>query len=54
MTVDLLAKPHRDPAFMAALQADLIAAISKHLPRPCWLSVDLVRSGPAYFTEELT
>ena len=54
VTVDLLAKPHRDPSFMAALQADLVAAIGAHLPRPCWLSVDLVRSGPAYFTEELT
>ena len=54
VTVDLLANPHRYPAFMAALQADLVAAIGAHLPRPCWLSVDLVRSGPAYFTEQLT
>lgn len=54
VTVDLLAKPHRDPAFMAALQADLVEAISSRLPRPCWLSVDLVRSGAAYFTKELT
>ena len=52
--VALLAKPHRNMAFMAALQGELAAALAKHLPRPCWLSVDLVFSGPGYHTEKLT
>lgn len=52
--VALLAKPHRNAAFVAALQADLSAAIAQHLPRPCWLSIDLVFSGPGYHTEKLT
>lgn len=52
--IALLAKPHRDMAFMAALQADLKAALARHLPRPCWLSLDLVFSGPGYITEKLT
>ncbi len=26
--------PHRNAAFLAALQADLVAALSPHLPRP--------------------
>lgn len=54
LEVALLAKPHRNMAFMAALQADLSAALAKHLPRPCWLSVDLVFSGAGYHTEKLT
>lgn len=52
-TVSLLAKPHRGAAFVAALQADMVAALSAHLPRPCWLSVDVVFSGPGYHTEFL-
>ncbi|MEL6620212.1 MAG: hypothetical protein AAFY39_14145 [Pseudomonadota bacterium] len=52
-TVALLAKPHRGAAFVAALQADIVAALSAHLPRPCWLSVDVVFSGPGYHTEFL-
>jgi len=52
-TISLLSKPHRNAAFLAALNADLCAAAAKHLPRPCWISVDLVLSGPGYHTELL-
>lgn len=52
--VAILVKPHRDAAFVDALKLDLAAAIANHLPRPCWLSVDVVFSGPGYHTEELT
>jgi hypothetical protein len=52
-TVSLLAKPHRGAAFVAALQKDLTDLLSQHLPRPCWLSVDVVFSGPGYHTELL-
>lgn len=52
--VALLAKPHRNAAFLAALQKDLTEALSAHLPRPCWLSIDLTFSGPGYHTVELT
>ena len=53
LTAALLAKPHRGAAFTAALQADLREAMAAHLPRPCWLSIDIVYSGPGYLTEEL-
>ncbi|MEP4194918.1 MAG: hypothetical protein ABJL99_04695 [Aliishimia sp.] len=53
-TIALLAKPHRNAAFLAALNADLSAAVAKHLPRPCWMSIDLVFSGAGYNTELLT
>lgn len=52
-TVSLLTKPHRDVAFTAALQKDLVELISKHLPRPCWLSVDITFSSQTYHTEFL-
>lgn len=53
VTVSLLPKPHRTAAFIAALQSDLVQAISGELPRPCWLSVDLLISGTGYHTEYL-
>ena len=49
-TVALLAKPHRDAQFVADLQRDLSAALSAHLPRPCWLSIDITFSTPNYHT----
>lgn len=52
-TIALLAKPHRTAPFLAALQADLQSAIKAHLPRPCWMSIDLTLSGPGYHTEFL-
>lgn len=52
-TVSLLSKPHRNAAFTAALQKDLVARLSAHLPRPCWLSVDLTYSKSTYHTEFL-
>ncbi|MEM8654198.1 MAG: hypothetical protein AAGF36_05595 [Pseudomonadota bacterium] len=52
-SVALLAKPHRTAAFTAALQQDLVALISAHLPRPCWLSVDISYSSQTYHTEFL-
>lgn len=53
VSVALLAKPHRNAAFMAALQTDLVDLISAHLPRPCWLSVDISFSTQNYHTEFL-
>lgn len=53
-SIALLAKPHRDAGFLAALHRDLETALSAHLPRPCWLSIDLTLSGPGYLTKELT
>ncbi|WP_415920490.1 hypothetical protein [Tateyamaria sp. SN6-1] len=53
-TVALLSKPHRNAAFVAALQADLVNALGRDLPRPCWLSVDITFSGPCNHTELLT
>ncbi|MBY5932588.1 hypothetical protein KUV51_06215 [Tateyamaria omphalii] len=52
-SVALLAKPHRGAAFTAALQKELVDVISAHLPRPCWLSVDITFSSQTYFTEFL-
>ena len=52
-TVALLSKPHRNAAFTAALQKDLVNVIGAHLPRPCWLSVDITYSTPTYHTEFL-
>lgn len=52
-TVALLAKPHRNASFTAALQKDLVARLSAHLPHPCWLSVDLTYSTSTYHTEFL-
>ena len=52
--IALLSKPYRDAAFTAALQSDLFELIAAFLPRPCWLSVDLVYSGQGYRTELLT
>ena len=53
MTLTLLAKPHRDAAFVDALKADLVAAVSAHLPRPCWFSIDISFSTRNYHTELL-
>ncbi|WP_415402992.1 hypothetical protein [Tateyamaria sp. SN3-11] len=53
-SVSLLPKPHRGAVFVAALQQDIVALIAAHLPRPCWLSVDIGFSGPGYHTEFLT
>ncbi|MFL4471198.1 hypothetical protein ACERZ8_15395 [Tateyamaria armeniaca] len=52
-TLSLLAKPHRDAQFVAALQRDVVAAISARLPRPCWMSIDITFSTPNYHTEFL-
>ncbi|MEP1352938.1 MAG: hypothetical protein ABJX32_00200 [Tateyamaria sp.] len=52
-TLSLLSKPHRDAQFVAALQRDVVAAISKFLPRPCWMSIDITFSTPNYHTEFL-
>ncbi|KIC48831.1 hypothetical protein [Tateyamaria sp. ANG-S1] len=52
-SVALLAKPHRGAAFTAALQKELVDVISAHLPRPCWLSVDITFSSQTYHTEFL-
>ncbi|MEX0368288.1 MAG: hypothetical protein AB3N22_19660 [Ruegeria sp.] len=52
-TVALLSKPHRNAEFTAALQKDLVSRLSAHLPRPCWLSVDLTYSTSTYHTEFL-
>ena len=54
LEVSLLAKPHRDAGFVAALKSDLAAMLAGHLPRPCWVSVNLSFSGPCYHTELLT
>lgn len=54
LTVALLRKPHRDADFIATLRDALFDAVAQHLPRPCWLSVDLVFSGEGYRTEVLT
>lgn len=53
-TVALLSKPHRDAAFVAALQAELTDVLGRDLPRPCWLSIDITFSTPNYHTELLT
>ena len=53
-TVSLLSKPHRDAAFVAALQRDLRDVLGEALPRPCWLSIDVTFSTPNYQTELLT
>ena len=52
-TLSLLSKPHRDAQFVAALQRDVVTAISAHLPRPCWMSIDITFSTPHYHTEFL-
>lgn len=52
-SVALLAKPHRNAAFTAALEKDLMEVISSRLPRPCWLSVDITFSSQTYHTEFL-
>ncbi|WP_299041837.1 hypothetical protein [uncultured Tateyamaria sp.] len=52
-SVALLSKPHRGAAFTAALQKDLVTLIAAHLPRPCWLSVDITYSTSTYHTEFL-
>jgi len=54
VTLSLLSKPHRDAAFVAALQKDVRALLAPVLPRPCWLSVDITFSTPNYTTELLT
>jgi len=53
VTIALLAKPHRDAAFVSALQAALKETLAPGLPRPCWLSIDIVFSTPFYVTEYL-
>ena len=53
VSVALLAKPYRNAAFTAALQKDLVDVIAAHLPRPCWLSVDITFSSQTYHTEFL-
>ncbi len=52
--VSLLPKAHRDAAFMTSLRAELYEFIAAHLPRPCWLSMDVEFSGADYRTEWLT
>ncbi|WP_299591872.1 hypothetical protein [uncultured Tateyamaria sp.] len=52
-SVALLAKPHRNAPFTAALQKDLVDLIAVYLPRPCWLSVDIAYSSQTYHTEFL-
>ena len=51
--ISMLAKPHRDLAFIAALRADIADMIRPMLPRPCWLSINIAFSGPTYMTEFL-
>ena len=52
--VSLLPEAHRDAEFLAALRSDLFGLLSRHVPRPCWLSLDLRFSTPNYQTEFLT
>lgn len=51
--ISLLPKPHRNEAFMSALREDLARYLRAHLPRPCWMSLDVAFSGAHYVTEEL-
>lgn len=38
---------------MSALREDLARYLRAHLPRPCWMSLDVAFSGAHYVTEEL-
>jgi hypothetical protein len=51
--ITMLRKPHRDAAFMAALREDIAGYLRQHLPRPCWMSLNMTFSGDTYLTEEL-
>ncbi len=48
--VSLLAKPHRDTAFILALSRDLEAAIKALIPEPCAFTLDLSFSSQIYVT----
>lgn len=48
--LSLLAKPHRDAAFIAALSADLEAAIKACIPEPCAFTLDISFSSQIYVT----
>lgn len=50
VSVALLAKPHRDAAFSAALIADLEAAVKGLIPVPCAFSLVLSYSDAFYVT----
>ena len=46
--VSLLAKPHRDTAFILALSHDLEAAIKALIPEPCAFKLDISFSSQIY------
>ena len=48
--VSLLAKPHRDTAFILALSNDLERAIKDCIPEPCLFTLDISFSSPIYVT----
>lgn len=48
--VSLLAKPHRDAAFIAALSKDLETAIKACIPEPCLFTLDISFSSQIYVT----
>ncbi len=50
VTISLLAKPHRDAAFVAALSRDLEAAIKAGISEPCFFTLDIGFSSPFYVT----
>ncbi len=50
VTISLLAKPHRNAAFIAALGADLEQAIKALIPEPCFFTLDISFSSQIYIT----
>ena len=50
--VSLLAKPHRDAAFIAALSQDLEAAIKACISEPCAFTLDISFSSQIYVTNQ--
>ncbi|MEM6589527.1 MAG: hypothetical protein AAF641_13855 [Pseudomonadota bacterium] len=48
--VSLLAKPHRDTAFILALSRDLEEAIKALIPEPCAFTLDISFSSQIYVT----
>ena len=49
-TVSLLAKPHRNTAFIAALSASLEQTIKAAIPQSCFFSLDIQFGAQTYVT----
>jgi hypothetical protein len=50
VSVSLLAKPHRNSSFIAALTEDIEREVKACIPEPCYFSLDISFSSQLYVT----